>query len=187
MTFLVQLWMPIILSAVLVFAASSLIHMVLKWHNSDYRKLANEDAVGAAIRAGNPAPGQYLVPHCLGMKEMQSPEMQQKFVEGPVGFVTLRPNGLPRMGGTLLLWFLFTLAIGVIAAYIASRTLPPGATFGQVCRVVGTLSFLAYAGGSVPAGIWMGKPWIIVAKEIGDGLIYGFITGAVFGWLWPRM
>ena len=44
MTFLAQLWMPIVLSAVLVFAASSLIHMVLKWHNADYRPLANEDA-----------------------------------------------------------------------------------------------------------------------------------------------
>jgi hypothetical protein len=186
MAFLAQLWMPIILSAVAVFVASSLIHMVLKWHNSDYRKLPNEDSVRAAIRAGNPAPGQYIVPHCLGMKEMQTPEFQQKFVEGPVGFITLRPNGAPRMGGTLALWFLFTLAIGVIAAYVAAKTLPPGATFGQVCRVVGTLSFLAYAGGSVTNGIWMGKPWSSVAKDVVDGLIYGALTGAVFGSLWPR-
>jgi hypothetical protein len=178
--------MPIILSAVAVFVASSLIHMVLKWHNSDYRKLPNEDSVRAAIRAGNPAPGQYIVPHCLGMKEMQTPESQQKFMEGPVGFITLRPNGVPRMGGTLALWFLFTLAIGVIAAYVAAKTLPPTATFGQVCRVVGTLSFLAYAGGSVTNGIWMGKPWSSVAKDVVDGLIYGALTGAVFGWLWPR-
>jgi hypothetical protein len=90
------------------------------------------------------------------------------------------------MGGTLALWFLFTLAIGVIAAYVAAKTLPPGATFGQVCRVVGTLSFLAYAGGSVTNGIWMGKPWSSVAKDIVDGLIYGALTGAVFGSLWPR-
>lgn len=186
MTFLAQLWMPIILSAVVVFAASSIIHMVLKWHNSDYLKLANEDAVRAAIRAGNPAPGQYLIPHCVGMKDMQSPEFQQKFQEGPVGWVTLGRNGPPRMGITLGLWFLFTLVIGVIAAYVASRTLPPSATFGQVCRVVGTLSFVAYAGGAAPAGIWMGKPWSSVAKEIVDGLIYGALTGAVFGWLWPR-
>ena len=186
MAFLAQLWMPIILSAVAVFVASSLIHMVLKWHNSDYRKLPNEDSVRAAIRAGNPAPGQYVVPHCLGMKEMQTPESQQKFVEGPVGFITLRPNGLPRMGGTLALWFLFTLAVGVIAAYVAAKTLPTGATFGQVCRVVGTLSFLAYTGGSVTNGIWMGKPWSSVAKDVVDGLIYGALTGAVFGWLWPR-
>jgi hypothetical protein len=186
MTFLAQQWMPIILSAVAVYAASSLIHMVLKWHNSDYRKLANEDDVRAAIRAGNPAPGQYVMPHCPGMKEMQTPEAQQKFVEGPIGFLTIRPNGLPRMGGALALWFVYSLAIGVVAAYIASRTLPPGTTFGHVCRVVGTLSFLAYAGGAVPAGIWMGKPWSSVAKEILDGLIYGAVTGGIFAWLWPR-
>ena len=49
-----SLWLPIVLSAVLVFITSSIIHMVLKYHNRDYRKLPNEDAVRAAIRAGNP-------------------------------------------------------------------------------------------------------------------------------------
>jgi hypothetical protein len=181
-----QLWMPILLSAVLVFAASAIIHMVLKWHNSDYRKLANEDAVRAAIRGGSPVPGQYTMPYCLGAKEMQAPEMQQKFVEGPVAFITLMRNGPPKMGGTLAMWFLFTLAIGVIAAYLAAKALPPGAPFRDVCRLVGIVAFLAYAGGSVPAGIWFGKPWRSVAKELLDGLIYGVITGAVFAWLWPR-
>ncbi len=35
--------------------------MVIKWHAGDYRGFANEDAVRAAIRAGNPAPGRYVV------------------------------------------------------------------------------------------------------------------------------
>jgi len=52
-----QLWIPILLSAVCVFIASSLIHMVLKWHASDYSALPNEDEVRAAIRKGTPAPG----------------------------------------------------------------------------------------------------------------------------------
>jgi hypothetical protein len=186
MTFLAQLWMPILLSAVLVFFASSLIHMVLKWHNSDYRKLADEDAVRAAIRAGSPAPGQYIVPYCTHGADMKTPEMQQKWAEGPVGFITLRPNGVPQMGGTLAMWFLFTLAIGVIAAYLASKNLPAGASFGQVCRFVGIVAFLAYAGGAVPDGIWWGKPWGSVAKDLLDGLIYGVVTGVSFAWLWPR-
>ena len=56
MAMLAQLWLPIVLSAVGVFVASSLIHMLFKWHNRDYRKLPNEDAVRAAINAGQPAP-----------------------------------------------------------------------------------------------------------------------------------
>ena len=152
-----QLWIPIILSSVLVFGASSLIHMVLKWHNADYRKLSNEDDVRAAIRAGCPAPGQYVLPYCVDMKDMQKPEAKQKFADRPVAWVVVKPAGAPKMGRPLVLWFVFTLAIGSIAAYVAARTLPGSASFLQVCRVVGVVSFLAYAAGSVQGAIWMGK------------------------------
>ncbi len=182
--FLVQLWIPILASAVLVFIASSLIHMVIKWHQADYRGFANEDAVRDAIRAGSPTPGQYVVPYCREMKEMAEPAMQAKFREGPNAFVVLRPAGPPNMGRPLALWFVYILAIGVLAAYIASKTLPADASFVQACRVTSVLSFLAYCGGSVQMGIWMGKPWPGVARELLDGLIYALITGATFGWLW---
>lgn len=182
--FLAQLWIPILASAVLVFVASSLIHMVIKWHQADYRGLSNEDVVRSAIRAGNAAPGQYVVPYCREMKEMAAPEMQAKFREGPNAFIMLRPAGPPDMGRPLALWFLYSVAIAVLAAYVASKTLHADATFGQVLRVVSILSFLAYSGGSVQMGIWMGKPWPSVAKDVLDGLIYGAITGATFAWLW---
>jgi hypothetical protein len=181
-----QLWIPIVLAAILVFVASSLVHMVFKWHNSDYLKLAKEDEVRAVIRASNPSPGQYVLPHCADMKDMAKPEFKQKFIEGPVGMLTLRANGAPNMGSSLGLWFAYTLAISVIAAYVASRTLPGTASFLQVCRVAGTISFLAYAGGSVQNAIWMGKPWSSATKEVIDALIYGGLTAVALAWLWPR-
>jgi hypothetical protein len=186
MVTLAQLWIPILLSAVLVFIASTVIHMVLKWHNSDYHKLSNEDEVRAAIRAGSPTPGLYLMPFCGDMKDMQKPEFQQKFVEGPIGYLALRPNGMPKMGPSLTQWFIFTLVLGAIAAYVASRALPSGASFLQVCRVVGALTFLAYAGGSFQNSIWMGKTWSSTGKDVLDAVIFAAITAATFGWLWPR-
>jgi hypothetical protein len=93
-----SLWLPILLSAVVVFVISSLIHMVFKWHASDYGRLANEDAVREAIRAGNPAPGRYVMPHCADMKDMAGETLQQKYREGPVGHMTIGPNGVPNMG-----------------------------------------------------------------------------------------
>ena len=186
MNFAAELWIPIVVSAVLVFVASSVIHMVLKYHNSEFRRLADEDAVRAAIRAVNPVPGQYVLPHCGDMKDMQTPAMQQKFREGPVALLTVRASGAPAMGKSLAMWFVFTLVIGVIAAYVASRTLPAAATFGQVARITGVAALLAYGGGSVQAGIWMGKPWSSVAKELLDAVIYAVVTGATFGWLWPH-
>ena len=183
---LFQLWIPILLSAVCVFAASSLIHMVLKWHASDYRALSNEDEVRAAIRKGTPAPGQYVLPHCADMKDMAKPDMQQKFKDGPVGFLMINPSGVPVMGAALAKWFAFTVLVAFTAAYLASRTLAPGTHYLQVFRVVGAVSFLAYGFGSIPMAIWMGKPWGSAIKDLADALIYGMLSAGIFGWLWPR-
>jgi hypothetical protein len=186
MTSIAQLWLPILVSGVLVFIASSLIHMVFKWHNAEYRPLANEDEVRAALRAGSPAPGLYVMPYCMDMKAMGTPEMTKKFEEGPVAFVTMRASGPPRMGGALVAWFVFTLGVASVAAYLAGKTLAPTADAGQVCRVVALLCFAAYGGGSITAGIWMGKPWSSVAKELLDAAIYAALTAATFAWLWPK-
>lgn len=181
---LAQLWLPILLAALLVFAASSLIHMVFKWHARDFHGFGNEDEVRAALRPASP--GQYLVPYCSDMKDMQKPEMQQKYKDGPIAFLTLRPAGAPGIGQPLVFWFLLNLAIAVLAGYLASRTVPPGASFLAVCRVVSIVTFLAYACGGLQLAIWMGKPWRSAAKELLDAFIYGLVSAVAFAWLWPR-
>lgn len=186
MVSLTQLWAPIILSAFLVFVASSLIHMVFKWHNSDYWKLPNEDDVAAAIRKGAATPGQYIIPHCADMKDMGSPDMQRKFAEGPVALIWLKASGMPNMGPTMGVWFAFNVVVAFFVAYVAAHTVAPGTGYLAVFRVVGAVAFLAYAAGTVPAAIWMGKPWSVVLKEMGDGLLYGLLTAGAFGWLWPH-
>jgi Flp pilus assembly protein TadB len=51
---LVDLWLPILLSAVLVFVASSVIHMLLhQWHSKDFKRFAAEDAVMDALHPFN--------------------------------------------------------------------------------------------------------------------------------------
>jgi len=181
-----QLWLPIVLSAVFVYVASSLIHMVVKWHNPDYLSLPNEDEVRAAIRRMNPAPGQYLLPRIADMGQLKSPDVQKKFVEGPVGFLVLRKSGPPSMLPSLVQWFLYSLLVSLFAAYITSLTLSAGTHYLKVFRVAGTVAFLGYAAGAIPQAIWMGKPWRSALKELADGLIYGLLTAGAFGWLWPR-
>jgi hypothetical protein len=185
-TSLLQLWLPILLSGVIVFVASSLIHMVVKWHASDYKALPNEDEVRAAIRKGTPAPGQYVLPYCADMKEMGKPEMLAKYTEGPIGFLVINPNGPPAVAPSLVKWFLFTVVVAFMAAYLASRTLAPGTHYLQVFRVVGAVTFLTYGFGSISNSIWMGKPWGSTFKDLADSLIYGLLSAGVFGWLWPR-
>jgi hypothetical protein len=183
---LLHLWLPILLSAVFVFLASSLIHMLFKWHNSDYRKLPNEDEVREAIRAGNPTPGQYGLPHCIDLEVMKGAEVQKKYTDGPVGLLYLKASGVPNMGSALVGWFFFSVVISFCVAYLTSRVLPGGTHYLQVFRVAGTVAFLAYAGNAAQASIWMGKPWRSTLKELLDGLIYGLVTAGTFGWLWPR-
>ncbi len=186
MVSLASLWLPIVLGAVAVFVASSLIHMVFKWHNADYRKLSNEDEVRAAIRKGEATPGQYSMPHCLGPQDAQKPEIQQRFVEGPVAMVWVLPNGMPNMGKMLGSWFALNLLVSFLIAYIAAHTLAAGAAPMQVLRVTAAIGFMAYAIGSISDGIWFGKPWVAVGKDLLDSLIYGFAGGAAFAWLWPH-
>ena len=181
-----SLLLPIFLSAVLVFITSSIIHMVLKYHASDYTRLPNEDAVRAALRAANAPPAQYIIPYAGDMKELANPEMKQKFVDGPVGVLNLKRPGAPTMAPMLAQWFVFTLVVSLFVAYAAAHTLAAGTPYLEVFRVVGTIAFLAYAAGQIPASIWMGKPWSVAWKELFDGLLYALVTAGAFGWLWPR-
>ena len=181
-----ELWLPILVSTVLVFLVSAIIHMVLKYHNSDYTRLPNEDAVRAAIRSGNPAPAQYVIPYCPDMKEMEKPENKQKYIEGPVAVVNLMRPGVPNMGKSLGQWFLFLLFVSLFIAYVASHAILRGADYLNVFRIVGAVGFLAYAAGQIQGSIWMGKPWRVAMKEAFDGLVYGLVTAGTFGWLWPR-
>src|SRR5688572_33479749 len=121
MVTLASLWLPIVLGAVLVFVVSSLVHMVFKWHNPHYRKFANEDEVRAAISKGSPAPGHYVVPHCLDGKAMQTPEMRQKYKDGPIGHFFIAANGVPVLGKYLGQWFVLSLVIALLAGYVAAH------------------------------------------------------------------
>ena len=180
-----QLWLAVVLAAVAVFVASSIIHMVLKYHNPDYRGLPNEDEVAAALRKGNLAPGQYPIPYCADMKEMAKPEMVAKYASGPVALLLVRKPGPMSMTPYLTQWFAVNVVIAFFCAYLASRTLQPGTEYLQAFRVTGTVSFLAYAAGAWISGIWMGVPWASVWKGTFDALVYGLVTGGVFGWRWP--
>jgi len=182
---LTVLWLPILLSAIIVFVASSIIHTVLPFHRNDYKGLPDEDKVLAALRAAGLKRGLYFFPFCTH-KEMKSPAMVEKYKQGPVGLMTIFPSGPPNMPKFLGMWFVYCLIIGFFVAYLTGRTLAPGATYPAVFRVAGTAAFLAYGLGHLSNGIWKGQTWSVTIKEVIDGLVYGLLTAGTFGWLWPR-
>jgi hypothetical protein len=179
---LASLWLPILLSAVFVFIASSIIHMVLKYHASDRQVTPDEEAVRGVLRL--PA-GEYAVPYAGSMEAMKSPEHVRKLEEGPVAFITVLPSGGWQMGRALGLWFAYCLLVSVVAGYVASRAVLPGSDYLAVFRFAGTTAFAAYALGTWQDAIWFGRPVRTALKNTFDGLIFALLTAGTFGWLWP--
>lgn len=176
-----DLWLPILVSAVFAWIASALIWTVMPWHKSDYAKTSDEEGVRAALRGLSP--GFYNVPHCLSQKELQEPGMQQKFKDGPLAYITMLPNGMPPMGRNMALMFVYFIFVGILCAYFVSRTTGPDATYLEVFRIAGCVAFIANGVGQYPDVIWFGRPWSNAIKVTFDALIYGLLTGGVFGWL----
>ena len=185
MVSILSLWMPIILSAVLVFVVSSIIHMVLRYHNSDFSALPDEDAARSALQPLDLPPGEYVIPHAADNKARQTPEYKDKADAGPVAILTVWPKGLPQMGASLAQWFGYCILVGGFAAYIAGRALAPGADYLQVFQFAGTTAFLAYSLALLQNSIWWKRSWAATMKSVFDGLVYGLLTGGAFGWLWP--
>ncbi len=185
MVSLMSLWLPILLSAVLVFVASSLIHMLLKYHRTDFGKVPNEDQVMDALRPFGIAPGDYVIPYAGSTDAMKTAEFIEKTTKGPVAFMTVLENGPPAMGKSLVQWFVYCLVVGIFAAYIAGHALDPGADYRAVFRYVGAVAFTGYALALLQNSIWYKRNWTATLKSVFDGLLYALLTAGTFGWLWP--
>lgn len=185
MTPLTALWLPILVSAVLVFIASSIIHMLPLWHKNDYPAPPNQDEVLAALRPLQIPPGDYMAPRAKDSAEMNSQEFSEKMAKGPVVMMTVIPSGPFGMGRQLALWFVYIVLVSVFAAYISGRALAPGVDYLEVFRFAGATAFIGYAVALWQMSIWYRRAWSMTAKDTFDGLIYALLTAGVFGWLWP--
>jgi len=186
MTGIVSLWLPILVSAVLVFIASSIIHMASPWHKSDYPPLPKEDEFRSAVGSLDLPPGDYMIPRPASRADLRSPGFAEKVRQGPNVIMTVLPKGMMSMSRNLVLWFLYLVAVGTLAAYVVGRSTPPGAVYMHVFQLVSTVAFIGYAVALWQMSIWYRRSWNITVKATIDGLIYAFLTAGVFGWLWPR-
>jgi hypothetical protein len=159
---------------------------VLPYHQSDYKKLPNEDSVLAALRSAGLKRGLYIFPFGTH-KEMNTPAMVEKYKTGPVGMMTVRPSGPVKMGGYLGMWFGYCLLVAFFVAYLTGHTVPMGADYLVVFRVAGTAAFMAFGLGTLSNGIWKSQPWGVTIKEAIDGLVYALLVAGTFGWLWPHV
>jgi hypothetical protein len=183
MVSVVSLWLPILISSVFVFIASSVIHMFLGYHKNDFGKLPDEEGAMDALRKFNIPPGNYVMPWAGSTKEIGSPEFKEKTKQGPAAFMTFLPNKEMKMGGSLVQWFIYCVVVGILAAYIAGHAVGDGG-YLAVFRYVGCTAFIGYTLAHWQHSIWYKLSWSVTLKNTFDGLVYALLTAGTFGWLW---
>lgn len=181
-----SLWIPILLSAVIVFVVSSILHMVMTYHRGDFSRLSKEDDVLEGMRRAGVTPGDYIAPYADSPASMKDPAFIAKRNKGPVVIMTVIPGGPITMGAQLAQWFVYAVIVNLFAGYIASRALAPGAYYLDVFRFVGTSAFMGYSLALMQNSIWYKRRWSSTIKSMIDGFIYALLTAGTFGWLWPR-
>ena len=180
------LWMPIVVSAVFVFVALSILHMLPGWHKRDMTAVPGEDKVMETLRAMNVQPGDYRFPFSNSVAEMETPAFLEKMKQGPVGNMSIQPSGDMNFGKLMGQWFVYSLVIAVIVAYVTGRTRAQGAPYLEVFRVSGTVTFCCYSVAHWQNWIWWGKSTRFTLTNTLDGLVYALVTAGTFGWLWPK-
>lgn len=178
MTFALAL--PIVVSAIALFFASFLSWMIFQLHKRDWKKIEREAEFMSATAGFNLSEGSYLFPMAGNAAEMQTPEFQQKYMDGPRGILNLLPKA--NMGANLGLTFLYFLTVSFVLAYLASIAFKPGTEFLQVFRFVATAAFTIFLAAIVQHAIWFRMR--IVGHAI-ESAAYALITGAIFAGLWP--
>jgi hypothetical protein len=182
MEFLSALWMPILVSGVLVWIASFLTHMVLPIHKGEWQGLPGEAKAMEAL-AGT-APGNYMMPWGT-MADMKNPEFVEKQKLGPTGTVIVWP-GPVNMGRNLVLTLLSYWVIGLFVAYVCYFAFlgEPRPHYLQIFRIAGAAAFMTHGLGLIPHAIWYRgiRLWSVLL----EALIFAAITAGTFGWLWPK-
>ncbi|MDQ7048577.1 MAG: hypothetical protein Q9M92_03205 [Enterobacterales bacterium] len=179
-----SLWLPILLSAIAVFVASSIIHMLLGYHRGSYHKIPDEDTFLAKLQALELSAGEYMYPYAGDSAALNTQEFQDKMKNGPSGMLIAYPKGGYSMLKNLSWWFIYSLIVGCFTAYIAGIALPSDASYLKVMQLVGAVAFSGYGLALIQQSVWFSRPWSTTFKFLFDALIYGLVTGGVFGWLW---
>jgi hypothetical protein len=180
-----SLWLPVLVSAVLVFIASSLIHMFTPWHKGDVRGVPGESEAMEALRRLKIAPGDYVMPYAGSMGAMKDPAFRARLEAGPAVLLTVW-KGTTSMGPQLAGWFLYSVVVSIFAGYVAGAALPMGSPYLDVFRFAGTTAFAGYSLALMQNSIWWRRGWGFTLRSMIDGLLYACLTAGAFGWLWPR-
>ena len=184
MQFLIDLWLPIVLTAVALFVLSSLAWTVLPHHTGDFKEIPDPDAWREALAKQGVTSGSYMYPFTEDRAQMKSDDFKQRYTDGPWCLLTAWP-ARPNMPRNMLVTLLYFGVVAILIAYVTYEARPLGASFAEVFQVSFTAGALAFLGNGLLNAVWFGKPirWIIT--DTADCLAYALAAGVLFAVLWP--
>ena len=185
MQFLVELWVPILVSVALCFIGSAVSWMVLPFHRHEWHRLPTEPGVLDALRQEMPSPGRYNFPFTMDGQNTERADVKASLEGGPIGFLTIAPPGVTPMWTMLGQMIVFYTIVTTLTAYVAWGSLRINSPYTAVFKLVGIVSAMAYVMGSAPESIWFARPWRHWIVQALEGIVFGVITAEVFAQLWP--
>jgi len=118
---------------VIVFIASSIMHMVLPYHKSDYRQ-NYPMKTSFSPPCVPPVCRRALYFSVLHAQGNEFACRTGKIQAGAGGHAYRVPSGPPAMPKFLAMWFAYTLIISVVVANLAAHSVMPGAPIGASSR-----------------------------------------------------
>lgn len=179
MEFMTVLWLPIVVTAVVLFCASFVAWTMLPHHQSDFKKFPNEDLLMSTIREMNVPAGSYTFPY-MCHKDVKDPAMQERYVAGPRGKIVVWD--MPHMGRNLGLTFVYFLVVAWVTAYIAWAATGGTADPMKAFQVTGAIGVLVFASSGMLNAVWFPRR---VLTDFIDGIVYGVAMGLIFWLFWP--
>ena len=125
------LWAPILLSAVLVFVVSSVIHMLLGYHASDFGAVARQNDLLDALRGFTLSPGDYVLPRPASSAEAARRSLPLR-LPGARGDDDRPARGWDADGAQPRVVVYLHAIVGLFAGYVAGLALGPGAEYRPV-------------------------------------------------------
>lgn len=177
---MLSFWLPILVCTIALFLASFLSWMVLELHAKDWVKIDNEDKLINTVRELDVPVGNYMFPGANSNKEMNDPEYQAKYKQGPRGILTILPTA--NMAINLALTMLYFFCCSATFAYLASFVFDAAPDSLTKFRFVATIALLTFLASTVQHAIWFRSR---ITGHVIESIAYSLIAGGVFTLLWP--
>jgi len=180
-----QLVLGSALGSIVLFIWSFIAWTLIPWPGEPLRAFTNEDAMVAAVKANAPRSGNYLMPNEVkrapGMTDAQYQKATQdaanRMAQGPTIFAAVRLEPMSSMGKYLVVGFLTSLVLALLASALLLQT--SGLAYTGRAAFVAMIGVIIFVGGHVDEWNWWSFSNSYIAMQMGVIVIRWLLASLV--------